>query len=131
MGFKSLMVYKKAFELAMEIFEVTKSFPVEEKFSLVNQIRRSSRSVNAQIAEAYRKRQYPAHFLSKISDGDMENSETIVWLDFACACDYITKEQYNHLMERANEVGKMLNYMMRFPEKYMSKTDKSKMEIDN
>ncbi len=90
--FKDLTVYKKAFELAMEIFEISKSFPKEETYSLTDQIRRCSRSVCTSIAEAYRKRRYPMHFISKTSDADMENSETQVWLDFARECLFLKKE---------------------------------------
>ena len=88
-SFKETTVYKKAFALAMEIFEISKSFPKEEKYSLTDQIRRASRSVCTNIAEAYRKKKYIAHFVSKITDSDMENSETNVWLDFSKACKYI------------------------------------------
>ena len=84
--FKDLIVYKKAFALAMEIFEMTKSFPKEEKYSLIDQIRRSSRSVCANLGEGYRKRRYVAHFVAKTTDSDMENTETQVWLDFSLAC---------------------------------------------
>jgi four helix bundle protein len=90
--YNKLTVYKKAFELAMEVFDLSKSFPKEERYSLTDQMRRSSRSVCANIAEAYRKRQYPAHFVSKISDADMENSETQVSLDFALNCKYLNSE---------------------------------------
>src|SRR4030042_392206 len=96
-NFKDLIVYKKAFELAMEIFEISKSFPQEEKYSLTDQIRRSSRSVCTNIAEGYRKRRYPAHFVSKCSDADMENSETQVWLDFSLRCEYINNKTHVHL----------------------------------
>ena len=78
-SFRDLVVYKKAFKLAMEIFEITKNFPLEEKFELTSKIRKSSRSVCSSLGEAYRKILYPAHFISKISDADMENSETQVW----------------------------------------------------
>ena len=88
-SFKETTAYKKAFALAMEIFEISKSFPKEEKYSLTDQIRRASRSVCTNIAEAYRKKKYIAHFVSKITDSDMENSETNVWLDFSKACKYI------------------------------------------
>jgi four helix bundle protein len=88
-NFRELTVYKKAFALSMELFNISKIFPPEEKFGLTSQIRRSSRSVCSNIGEGYRKRQYPAHFVSKASDADMENSETQVWLDFALACEYI------------------------------------------
>ncbi len=91
--FRDLIVYRKAFKLAMLVFHISKKFPVEEKYALTDQLRRSSRSVCANIAEGYRKRQYPKHFTAKISDADMENSESIVWLDFALACKYIEKEE--------------------------------------
>jgi len=80
-SFKDLMVYKKAFDLAMQIFSETKTFPADEKYGLISQVRRSSRSVCSNIAEGYRKRLYPAHFVAKVSDADMENAETSVWLD--------------------------------------------------
>ncbi len=83
MDFKKLLAYQKSFELAMFVFEISKSFPKEETYSLTDQIRRSSRSVSANIAEAYRKRIYPKHFISKLTDADGENSETSTWLDFA------------------------------------------------
>ena len=94
MDFRELLAYQKGFRLAMEIFNVSKSFPLEEKYSLTDQIRRSSRSVCANIAEAYRKRRYPNHFISKLTDSDAENSETNVWLEFAFECNYITREIY-------------------------------------
>jgi len=117
-SFRDLTVYKKAFALAMEIFEISKKFPAEEKYSLTDQIRRSSRSVCSCIAEAYRKRNYPAYFVSKTSDADMENSETRVWLDFAVACKYISEEKRNDLEVKSVEVGKLLNHMIENPEKY-------------
>jgi len=117
-GFRDLLAYKKGFELSMEIFELTKSFPKEEKYSLTDQIRRSSRSVCANLGEGYRKRQYPAHFVSKVSDSDMENTETQVWLDFSLACDYIPKELYEKLIEKSEEVGKLLSFMISNPEKF-------------
>ena len=120
--FKELIVYQKAFELAMKIFEITKQFPKEEKYSLIDQIRRSSRSVCTSLAEGYRKRQYPAHFVSKVSDADMENTETRVWLDFSLSCAYINQDTYQILMEISIEVGKLLNHMMNFPEKYQVKS---------
>lgn len=120
-GFKNLVVYKKAFNLAMEIFHVSKGFPKEEVYSLTGQIRRSSRSVCANLAEGYRKRRYEAHFISKMSDADMENSETQVWLDFAIACEYISQETYNDLTNKSEEVGRMLNHMIEHPEKYRRK----------
>lgn len=121
MDFKDLIAYKKAFNLAMEIFQLSKSFPKEEKYALTDQIRRSSRSVCACIAESYRKRKYPAHFISKLSDADMENSETHVWLDFAFACEYLEKSTYDRLLSEVIEIGKLLNFMMLNPEKFGSK----------
>jgi len=106
--FKDLIVYKKAFQLSMEIFEMTKSFPKEEKYSLIDQIRRSSRSVCSCLAEGYRKRRYVAHFVSKTTDSDMENSETQVWLDFSLACQYINEETYKDKMGKSEEIGRLL-----------------------
>lgn len=116
--FKALLVYKKAFQLAMDIFYLTKDFPKEERYSLTSQIRRSSRSVCSNLAEGYRKRQYEKHFLSKTSDSDMENSETQVWLDFALACKYIVKEIYDDYLNRSQEIGRLLNHIIENPEKY-------------
>lgn len=120
-SFRDLNVYKKAFELSMLIFVESKNFPAEERFDLISQIRRSSRSVCSNIGEGYRKRIYPAHFVSKCSDADMENSETQVWLDFALACDYIDKEKYNDFLKRSEEIGRMIGHMIENPEKYKGK----------
>ena len=117
-GFRNLMVYKKAFSLAMDIFELIKTFPKEEKYGLISQIRNSSRSVCSNIGEGYRKRQYPAHFVSKISDADMENTETQVWLDFSLACKYISDDLHKTFNARSEEIGKLLNDMLKNPEKY-------------
>ena len=115
---KETTVYKKAFELAMTIFEISRKFPVEERYWLTDQVRRSSRSVCICIREAYRKKRYVAHFISKVTDSDMENSETSGWLDFALACLYISKEQHSRLTRENEEVGKLLNHMISNPEKY-------------
>ena len=123
-SFRDLTVYKKAFELAMEIFELSKSFPKEERYSFTDQIRRSSRAVCSCLAEAYRKRNYQAYFVSKASDADMENSETQSWLDFAKACDYLNETAYKDLMSKSEEVGRMLNHMVENPEKYVRQKDK-------
>lgn len=123
MTFQDLFAYKKSFALAMKIFEKTKSFPKEETYSLTDQIRRSSRSVPVTIAEAYRKRIYPKHFYSKLTDSDGENSETQVWLQFALACRYISEEDYNELISESVEVGKLINYMLLNPEKFGSKKE--------
>lgn len=127
-SFRDLTVYKKAFSLAMEIFERTKIFPKEERYSRIDQIRRSSRAVCSTIGEAYRKRNYQAYFVSKSSDADMENTETRVWLDFASACGYITKEEYDDFDKKSVEVGKLLNHMIENPEKYSTK--KPTLSID-
>lgn len=118
MDFKELFAYKKSFELAMEIFELSKTFPKEEKYSLTDQIRRSSRSVSANIAESYRKRRYVNHFISKLTDSDAENSETNVWLDFSLQCKYINQETFDILNNKSNEIGKLINYMINNPGKF-------------
>jgi four helix bundle protein len=120
MDFKKLIAYQKAFQLAMEIFKISKSFPKEEKYSLTDQIRRSSRSTCANLAEAYRKRIYPKHFITKLTYSDGENSETDVWLDFAKACGYLTENQYQPLHEKRIEIGKLINYMISNPSKFGS-----------
>lgn len=118
MGFRSLLAYKKGFELAMEIFEITKTFPKEEMYSLTDQIRRSSRSVCINISESYRKRKYPKHFYSKLTDSASENAETQGWIDFAYACKYINTETKEKLSNKNTEVGKLLAYMMNNLEKF-------------
>ena len=118
MGYRKLLAYQKGFDLAMEIFEVSKSFPKEEIYALTGQIRRSSRSVCANISEAYRKRRYEKHFISKLTDADSENSETQVWLDFAEACKYLATDQKQGLADRSLEIGKLLQYMINNPGKF-------------
>ncbi|MFH2142797.1 MAG: four helix bundle protein [Bacteroidota bacterium] len=120
-NFRDLTVYKKAFAMAMEVFEITKKFPSEEKYELTDQVRRSSHSICRAIGEGYRKRQYPKHFSSKMSDADMENTETQVSLDFAVSCMYISQEEHQELRNKSEEVGRMLNHMVENPEKYKSK----------
>ncbi|MBV7270006.1 four helix bundle protein [Winogradskyella luteola] len=118
MDFKKLLAYQKGFDLAMSIFEISKSFPKEETYPLTDQIRRNSRSVNANIAEAYRKRKYPRHFITKLTDSDGENSETSTWLDFALECQYISENVYRDLSNQAIEIGKLINYMINNPDKF-------------
>jgi four helix bundle protein len=118
MDFKELLAYKKSFELAMGIFELSKAFPKEEKYSLTDQIRSSSRSVSANIAESYRKRRYVNHFISKLTDSDAENSETFVWLEFALECKYINQETFEILNKKSIEIGKLINYMVNNPNKF-------------
>lgn len=120
-GYRSLIVYQKAFTLAMKIFQITKNFPKSETYSLVDQIRRSSRSVCSCVAEAYRKRQYQGYFVNKCSDADGENSETIVWLEFSLASEFITQAEFDELEQSAEEVGRMLNTMIEHPEKFLPK----------
>ena len=118
MRFQDLLAYKRSFALAMKIFEISKAFPKEETYSLTDQIRRSSRSVPVTMAEAYRKRIYPKHFYSKLTDSDGENSETQVWLEFALSCKYISEVVYEELISESIEVGKLVNYMILNPEKF-------------
>ena len=118
MSFKTLEGYKKGFDLAMDVYQVSKNFPKEETYSLTDQIRRSSRSVCANISEAYRKRRYVKNWIRQLTDSDGENSETQVWLDFAKACNYISDDHFNQLTERSEEVGRLLNYMINNPGKF-------------
>ena len=123
-GYTELKVYQKSYKLALEIFEITKSFPKEEKYSLTDQIRRSSRSVAANIASGYRRRKYPKHFSSKMTDSDEECTETQVWLDFACDCKYITEEVKNRIHKEYEEVGRRLGSMANNPEKFLPRENR-------
>lgn len=116
--FKDLFAYQKAFSVAMKIFDLSHKFPKEEKYSLTDQIRRSSRSVCSTIAEAYRKRIYPKSFHAKMVDCISENSETEVWLDFAFHCNYINTEEHQVYVELNREVRKLLTYMLNNPGKF-------------
>ena len=120
-GDRDLKVYQLAYKLAIEIFNESKSFPKEERYSLTDQIRRSSRSVATNIAEGFRKRRYPNMFISKLADADSEGAETQVWLDFAQDCGYLSRGRYDELMEGYQEVGKTLGSMMANPEKFRTK----------
>ncbi len=115
---RDLKVYDLAYKLAMDIYNECKLFPKDERYSLTDQIRRSSRSVAANIAEAFRKRQYPNMFVSKLADADAEATETQVWLDFALDCGYMEKEHHTWLIKGYEEVGKMLNGMIAHPERF-------------
>ena len=110
---RELEVYRLAFDTAMEIFEITKSFPKEEKFSLTDQIRRSSRSVCTNLAEAWRKRRYKAVFINKLSDAEQEAAETQTWLEFALMCNYINKQIFEKLDEKYEHIFAMLITMER------------------
>lgn len=115
---KDLAVYQLAFKQAVEIHHLTKSFPLDEKYSLTDQIRRSSRSVCANLAEAYRKRRYPKNFISKLSESEAEAAEVQVWLDFALTFEYITKENHEVLYDSYEHMIAMLINMSNNPEKW-------------
>ncbi len=118
-GHRALKVYQLAYKLATRIFNESKAFPIDERYSLTDQIRRSSRSVAANIAEGYRKRQYPNMFASKLADADAEATETQVWLDFARDCGYLSQEVHMQLVAGYEELGRMLGKMMTDPKKFM------------
>jgi four helix bundle protein len=118
LGFRDLRVYQLAYKLAMEIFRESKSFAPEEKYSLTDQIRRSSRSVASNIAEGYRKKRYAKMFVSKMADADGEATETQVWLDFARDCGYLAQQRQAELTSGYEEVGRMLGSMMLNPERF-------------
>jgi len=117
-SFKDLRVYKLAFEIQQEIFETSKRFPTEERYALTDQIRRASRSIGANLAEAWQKRRYVAHFVSKLTDADGEQAETRHWLDTATACNYVSEKDQEVLLEKCTRVGQMLGTMMAKPEKF-------------
>jgi len=116
---KELQVYRKAYELAMLIFRTSKRFPAEERYALTGQIRRSSRSVCMNLREAWAKRRYAAHFVSKLTDCDGENGETDTSLDFAKDCGYISQEEHNDLTIRCTEIGRMLGSMIQNPTPFL------------
>ena len=120
-GVQDLDVYKKAFEWQQKLFELTKSFPKEEMFSLTDQIRRSSRSLGANISEAWAKRGYPAHFVSKLSDADGETIETLHWLETAFSCGYIDEQTKTDAINEYRHINGMLNKMMANPEAWCKK----------
>jgi four helix bundle protein len=111
-SFKELEVYKLARLISFEIFQISQNFPPDEKYSLTDQIRRSSRSVGAQLAEAWGKRKYEKHFISKLSDADSEQFETQHWLEVACECKYINDSEKDRMLNNCESVGKMLQSMM-------------------
>ena len=117
--YTQLFAYRKAHALAMEIFHVSKAFPYEERFSLTDQIRRSSRSVCASLAESYRKKSYKAHFLLKLTEAATENTETEVWLTFSRDCNYLTEDIFLEMKNKNDEVGKLLWYMVNNVEKFL------------
>jgi four helix bundle protein len=117
-SFKDLIVYQKAYKFAMRIFELSMKFPKEEKYSLIDQIRRSSRSVTANISEAWAKRRYEKFFISKLTDSLGEEHETETWLDFSKDCNYITKEEHIELSAGYDEIRKMLVSMITKPDQW-------------
>lgn len=124
-GHRDLKVYQLAYKLAMDIFNASRSFPKEERYSLTDQICRSSRSVAANIAEGFRKRQYPKMFVSKLADADGEAAETQVWLDFARDCRYMSPKLHDELVKGYEEVGRMPGTMISMPEKFMPRNLRS------
>ena len=120
-SFHDLRVYKLSVELQQEIFALTKNFPREELYSLTDQMRRSSRSIGGNIAEAWQKRRYPAHFVSKLSDADGEQAETQHWLDTSLKCKYVSKKEHATLLEKCKKIGKMLGKMMAEPHKWCAR----------
>jgi four helix bundle protein len=118
---KELKVYQMAYVLAMEIFRLSKFWPAEEKYSLTDQIRRSSRGACANLREAWAKRRYEAHFVSKLTDADGENSETDTWLDFARDCGYLTDTDHARLVAECREIGAMLGGMLANPTSFLLK----------
>jgi len=120
--YKDLKVFQLSFEAGMETFELSKKFPVEERYSLTDQIRRSSRSVSGNIAEAWRKRRYPKSFVAKLTDSEGEVAETQVWLDYALECKYIDPEEYAPLYDKYEHLLAMLTNMSTQPEKWTFKT---------
>ena len=122
--FRGLRVYQSAFQAAMRIYELSKHWPREERYSLTDQVRRSSRAVCGAIAEAWRKRRYPKHFVSKLTDADSEAAETQGWLDFALACGYIPREEFADLNARHEAICSGLVSMMARPEQWCVPPDR-------
>jgi four helix bundle protein len=117
-GFRDLIVYQKSYKLGLEIFKITKSYPREELYSLTDQIRRSSRSVPANITEAWYKRRYPKSFVAKLIDSSGEAAETEVWLDYSLDLEYLNKEIHDRMVSEYEEVLKMLTSIIQTPEKF-------------
>ncbi len=124
-SFRDLEVYKLSRQLSKEIFEVSKKFPKEEMYSLTDQVRRSSRSIGAQVAEAWGKRKYEKHFVSKLTDADAEQLETQHWIETALDCSYISNEIYDGLLKQYFSIGKMLNSMMNKAELFCNRLPKT------
>ena len=119
---KDLKVYKQAYALAMEIFEISKKWPKEEKYSLTDQVRRSSRAICSNLREAWSKRRYEPHFISKLTDVDAENNETDTWLDFAKDCGYLSEENHVRLVKQCEDIGGMIGSMLKSASSFSHRT---------
>lgn len=115
---KDLRVYQRSFDLGMQVFEITKRFPTDEKYSLSDQVRRSARSVSGNIAEAWRKRRYPKSFIAKLTDSEGEAAETQVWLDYALACGYLDEETHSNMVNEYDQLLGMLVTMIIKPDQW-------------
>jgi len=116
--YRTLLAYQKAFALAMKVYHASKKFPAEERYGLTSQIRNSSRSVCANIVEAYKRRKYRNYYISKLNDSETENAETQVWLDIALACNYFIEQEYHEFKSDNDEVARLVLYMINNPEKF-------------
>jgi len=121
---KDLVVCQKSYQQAMDVYVMSKRFPPDERYSLTGQARRATRSVCANLREAWARRRYEAHFVSKLTDADGENSEVDTWLDFAKDCGYLTEEEHRRLAARCQEIGKMLGAMIRNPAPFLLTSDR-------
>jgi len=121
---KDLIVYQKAYDLAVQVYDISKSFPRDERYALTDQVRRASRSVCTNLREAWAKRRYEAHFISKLSDSDGENGEVETWLDFAKHCGHISEQQHVELTVQVTEIGKMIGAMIRNPSPFLLTSDR-------
>jgi four helix bundle protein len=130
-SFRELIVYRKSRALAQDIFQLTKRFPREETYSLTDQVRRSSRSIGAQIAEAWAKRPYERHFLSKLTDADAEQQETQHWLETAHDCGYINREELQKLLALCVEIGRMLQSMMNKSAQFCNTDEQNRIREDD
>ena len=130
-SFRDLLVYQKARELSLTIFKLTKRFPKEEAYSLTDQIRRSSRSTGAQIAEAWAKRRYEKHFVNKLTDSDGEQQETQHWIETAFDCEYISQQEEKLLLEKCAEIGRLLGGMIAKAEQFCNSSYKIQEEQAN
>ena len=127
LSFRELRIYHLAFEVQQEIFEVTRRFPTEERYALTDQIRRASRSMGANVSEAWQKRRYLGHFIIKLTDADDEQAESQHWLATAAACNYLSREKPDLLIDKCRRIGRMLGTMMGNPEKWRLATGEAEL----